>query len=138
MLPVGIEPTTTLFFKQVLYQLSYRSIFWRGWRDLNSRHLESESSVLPTELHPYFWGVLRDLNSHLTESQSVALPIKLKTPGASSKIRTYDTLIFNQVLYRLSYRSFFGGGRKIRTSDLRDQNPLFYQLNYTPNIIFKY
>jgi hypothetical protein len=59
---------------------------WGGWRDLNPRPLEPQSSALPTELHP-----------------------PLGTPSVYQGVSRAANL--RHIYYRSHYQSWFSGGR---------------------------
>ena len=69
---------------------------WLGWRDSNPRVTESKSVALPLGDSPPFAPTL----VFLGEPHKIFNNVRLY--GDPSEIRTPDTLIKSQVLYRLS------------------------------------
>ena len=70
--------------KQIFYQLNYSPIYLWQQRGLNSRPNDYDSFALPTELCCLF-------------------SLNINIPG---RVRTYNLLSRNQILFQLSYRDF--------------------------------
>ena len=123
---VGFEPTTPWSQTRCTTRLCYAPMFnsksWGEWWDSNPRQPESQSGALPTELHPplpWFLNIKPPKMARLTGFEpvtirleggcSIQLSYKRFTDdfhhppwriGRSSRIRTYDPLVPNQVHYQ--------------------------------------
>ena len=115
----GLEPVISAWKANVL-PLHYTCILWSGKRGSNPPPQPWQGCALPNELFPQLpfsvlpeksWCGRRDLNSYACRHQNLnlaRLPIpprphaRQRIFGDPSEIRTPDTLIKSQVLYRLS------------------------------------
>ena len=116
----GFEPTharvkgyglTAWLHPYVGYNIIYLCL-WQGWKDLNPRILESESSAFTTWRHPYMtkwskiytktseWGEQWVSNPRPPGPQPGALPTELYPPyGASGGNRTPNLRLRRALLY---------------------------------------
>ena len=106
---------------------------WSGLRGSNSLPPPWQGGALPDELNPHTWCLRSELNQRHVDFQSTALPTELQRQMATwMGLEPTTSSVTGQRSNQLNYQAKDGGNNRARTYDPLLVRQMLSQLSYAP------